>query len=176
MDQDAFKTLMEEQRVRARKAREALGDLGWAGIEFGKDMPATRFLGYTQTEAQGQILALVAEEELRDEVGTGAEAIVVLDQTPFYAEMGGQIADHGVIPDRLRPLCGPRRPEEQGRQVYHTRVVKSGAREGGGCRDASIDVGAPSGPGRAHSATTCSSGRWRSSWATTSTRPALSWS
>ena len=39
VDQEAFKALMEEQRVRARKAREALGDLGWAGVEFGKDVP-----------------------------------------------------------------------------------------------------------------------------------------
>ena len=37
LDEDAFDKLMEEQRVRARKAREALGDLGWAGVEFGKD-------------------------------------------------------------------------------------------------------------------------------------------
>ena len=50
VDQEGFKALMEEQKVRARKAREALGDLGWAGIEFGKDMPATEFVGYDQLE------------------------------------------------------------------------------------------------------------------------------
>ena len=46
VDQKAFQALMEEQRVRARKAREALGDLGWAGVEFGKEVPATEFAGY----------------------------------------------------------------------------------------------------------------------------------
>ena len=97
VDQDAFQQLMEEQRVRARKAREALGDLGWAGIEFGKDMPETKFLGYTQNTAEGKVLALVSEDEIQDTIGAGVEGIVVLDQTPFYAEMGGQVADHGYI-------------------------------------------------------------------------------
>ena len=83
--------------VRARKAREALGDLGWAGIEFGSDMPATEFVGYDHSEAEGKVLAIVVEGELRDEIVAGAEATVVLDQTPFYAEMGGQVADHGTI-------------------------------------------------------------------------------
>ena len=44
-----LRQLMEEQRERARKAREALGDLGWAGVEFGKDMPETEFVGYDQS-------------------------------------------------------------------------------------------------------------------------------
>ena len=153
VDQDAFKTLMEEQRVRARKAREALGDLGWAGIEFGKDMPATRFLGYTQTEAQGQILALVAEEELRDEVGTGAEAIVVLDQTPFYAEMGGQIADHGVIQTGSALFAVHDVQKNKGGKYMHTGVVKSGALKVGDAVTASIDVERRQALARAHSAT-----------------------
>ena len=87
VDRAGFDALMEEQRVRARKAREALGDLGWAGIEFGSDMPATEFVGYEHTETQGKVLAIVAEEELREEVAAGSEAILVLEQTPFYAEM-----------------------------------------------------------------------------------------
>ncbi|CAN4049144.1 hypothetical protein LEFCBN_LEFCBN_10995, partial [Dysosmobacter welbionis] len=68
VDQEGFKALMEEQKVRARKAREALGDLGWAGIEFGKDMPATEFVGYDRSSEQGRVLALVADGELRDEL------------------------------------------------------------------------------------------------------------
>ena len=70
----AFQQLMEEQRVRARKAREALGDLGWAGIEFGKDMPETKFLGYTQNTAEGKVLALVSEDEMQDTIGAGDSA------------------------------------------------------------------------------------------------------
>ncbi len=100
IDEDAFKALMTEQKERAREARKALGDLGWAGVEFGKDMPATDFVGYDYDAIDdAHVLAIVAEGELVDEIVPGMEAIVVLDQTPFYAEMGGQIADHGRITD-----------------------------------------------------------------------------
>ena len=97
VDESEFKKLMEEQRVRARKAREALGDLGWAGQEFGKEVPVTEFVGYDRTESEGTVVALVAEGEICGEVNEGMDAIVVLDRTPMYAEMGGQVADQGVM-------------------------------------------------------------------------------
>ena len=97
VDEVEFKKLMEEQRVRARKAREALGDLGWAGQEFGKEVPETEFVGYDWTESEGTVVALVAEGEICGEVNEGMDAIVVLDRTPMYAEMGGQVADQGVM-------------------------------------------------------------------------------
>jgi alanyl-tRNA synthetase len=89
---------MEEQRVRARKAREALGDLAWAGIDLGLDGTPTTFTGYDgKLTAQGKILAIVAEGELCSSIRAGEEGIIVLDQTPFYAEMGGQSPDYGTI-------------------------------------------------------------------------------
>ena len=97
VDENAFQKLMQEQKERAREARKALGDLGWAGVEFGKDVPATEFVGYDHSECDAKIVAIVADEELREEAAAGAEAVVVLDHSPFYAEMGGQVADHGTI-------------------------------------------------------------------------------
>ena len=97
VDEDAFQDLMEQQRVRARKAREALGDLAWAGVDLGLDPTPTQFTGYDHTVDQGTILAVVCDGEVCSEIDEGKQGVLVLDCTPFYAEMGGQVADHGVI-------------------------------------------------------------------------------
>ena len=97
VDEDAFQDLMEQQRVRARKAREALGDLAWAGVDLGLDPTPTQFTGYDHTADHGTILAIVCEGEVCSEIDEGKQGVLVLDCTPFYAEMGGQVADHGVI-------------------------------------------------------------------------------
>ena len=97
VDEKGFHELMNEQRERARKAREALGDLGWAGIDFGKDIPETEFVGYDHESVEAKVLAIVVDGEFRDEIASGTEAILVLDKTVLYAEMGGQVADHGQI-------------------------------------------------------------------------------
>ena len=121
IDEDAFKALMTEQKERAREARKALGDLGWAGVEFGKDMPATEFVGYDYDAIDdAHVLAIVAEGELVDEIVSGMEAIVVLDQTPFYAEMGGQIADHGRITDS----DSIENPDENCALIFHVNNVQ----------------------------------------------------
>ena len=97
VDEDAFQDLMEQQRVRARKAREALGDLAWAGVDLGLDPTPTQFTGYDHTVDHGTILAIVCDGEVCSEIDEGKQGVLVLDCTPFYAEMGGQVADHGVI-------------------------------------------------------------------------------
>ena len=100
VDEEGFKALMEEQRIRAREARKALGDLGWAGIEFGKEIPDTKFIGYDSFKAEGKVLAIVSEDKLQNELHDNTEGIIVLDKTVLYAEMGGQVGDHGKI------ICG----------------------------------------------------------------------
>ncbi len=97
VDEDAFQALMEQQRVRARKAREALGDLAWSGVDLGLDPTPTQFTGYDHSVDQGTILAIVCDGEVCSEIDEGKQGVLVLDCTPFYAEMGGQVADHGVI-------------------------------------------------------------------------------
>ncbi len=153
LEQAAFDALMQEQKVRAREARKALGDLGWAGVEFGKEIPDTVFVGYEHDEAPGKLLAIAAEGELREEIAAGTEAILVLDQTPMYAEMGGQVADHGRI-------CGPEGVFEvidvqknKGGKYMHSGVVRSGVLKVGDAVTASIDPQRRKAIRRAHSAT-----------------------
>jgi len=98
VDSAAFNEHMEAQRVRARKAREALGDLAWAGIDLGlEDNTPTEFTGYEKTSDSGVILAIVAQGELSSSIREDDEGIIVLDKSPFYAEKGGQSADFGTI-------------------------------------------------------------------------------
>ena len=153
VDMDAFHALMEEQRVRARKAREALGDLGWSGIEFGKDMPATKFVGYDNLVTDGKVLAIVAGEELQESIVAGVEAIVVLDQTSMYAEMGGQVADHGTIssPNGVFEVTDVQK--NKGGKYMHYGVVKSGELKVGDVCTVSIDRERREAVSRAHSAT-----------------------
>ena len=101
VDVEEYNRNREEDKIRAREARKALGDLGWAGVDFGKEMPATEFVGYENLKNEAQVLAIVVGDELVDTVEAGTEAILVLDQTAMYAEMGGQVADHGEIYDLL---------------------------------------------------------------------------
>ena len=153
VDQDGFKALMEEQRVRARKAREALGDLGWAGVDFGQEMPATEFVGYTRNTAEGKVLAIVAEDEQRQDIVSGVEAIVVLDQTPFYAEMGGQVADHGVIETETGLFTVTNVQKNKGGKYMHYGVMTSGELKVGDTVTARIDTERRAAIGRAHTAT-----------------------
>lgn len=96
-DLPSFENHMEEQRVRARKAREAMGDLAWAGVDLGLDSTPTKFIGYNHYSWNGTILAIVTNGELSSSIRAGDEGIIVLDATPFYAEMGGQSSDFGYI-------------------------------------------------------------------------------
>ena len=157
LDEKAFHQLMEEQRQRARKAREALGDLGWAGVEFGKDVPETEFVGYTEnTIADAKVVALVVENEQAEELMPGVEAIVVLDKTPFYAEMGGQVADHGTIAVSGESGCLFQVTDVQknkGGKYMHYGKVTEGVLKLGDTVTAAIDQDRRKAVMRAHSAT-----------------------
>ena len=154
VDEDAFKALMTEQKERAREARKALGDLGWAGVEFGKDMPATEFLGYDRDTVEGaKVLAIVAEGEQVEEIVSGIDAMVVLDKTPFYAEMGGQVADHGVLSaDGVVFTVSDVQKNKGGKFMHYGKLVK-GSLSVGNTLTAAIDTERRAAIRRAHSAT-----------------------
>ena len=154
LDRVAFDEEMEAQRVRARKAREALGDLGWSGVEFGKEIPSTVFDGYDKTEITGaKVVAIVAEDQLVDEIVSGMEAIVVLDTTPFYAEMGGQVADHGTITAEGMTYNVTDVQKNKGGKFMHYGKLVSGSLAVGDTVTASIDEMRRKAIMRAHSAT-----------------------
>ena len=154
LDRIAFDEEMEAQRVRARKAREALGDLGWSGVEFGKEIPSTVFDGYDKTEITGaKVVAIVAEDQLVDEIVSGMEAIVVLDTTPFYAEMGGQVADHGTITAEGMTYNVTDVQKNKGGKFMHYGKLTQGSLKVGDAVTAAIDVDRRKAIMRAHTAT-----------------------
>ena len=154
LDEAEFHKQMDEQRQRARKAREALGDLGWAGVEFGKDVPETQFVGYDHTAIDdAKVVALVVENEQAEELMPGVEAIVVLDKTPFYAEMGGQVADHGVISANGVTFQVTDVQKNKGGKYMHTGKLVEGTLKLGDTVSASIDLNRRKAVMRAHSAT-----------------------
>ena len=153
LDEAEFHKQMDEQRQRARKAREALGDLGWAGVEFGKDVPETEFVGYENTAIDdAKVVALVVENEQAEEIMPGVEAIVVLDKTPFYAEMGGQVADHGTISADGVTFQVTDVQKNKGGKYMHTGKLTQGVLKVGDTVSASIDVKRRKAVMRAHSA------------------------
>ena len=154
LDEAEFHKQMDEQRTRARKAREALGDLGWAGVEFGKEVPETTFVGYDSTVSKdSKVVAIVVENEQAEELMPGVEAIVVLDKTPFYAEMGGQVADHGVISAGGVAFQVTDVQKNKGGKYMHYGKVTEGVLKLGDTVSAAIDLDRRKAIMRAHSAT-----------------------
>ncbi len=154
LDRAGFEKEMEAQRVRARTAREALGDLGWSGVDFGKEVPATVFEGYDKTELDGaKVVAIVAEDQLVDEIIPGTDAIVVLDRTPFYAEQGGQVADHGVITAGEAVYQVKDVQKNKGGKFMHYGKLTAGSLKVGDTVSAAIDADRRKAVMRAHTAT-----------------------
>ena len=153
VDMDKYTACREEQRVKAREARKALGDLGWAGIDFGSEVTATEFVGYTENNCNCKVVAVCVGEEVTGSITGGEKGIIVLDKTPFYAEMGGQAADHGVI------LVGDSRfvvtdvQKDKAGRYLHSGKMTSGTIKTDDLVCANIDVERRKAIMRAHSAT-----------------------
>ena len=153
VDMDKYVQCREAQRVRAREDRKKMGDLGWAGIDLGLDNTPTEFVGYTENCVNAKVLAVCVGEEVSGAIAGGEKGILVLDKTPFYAEMGGQVADHGVI------LLGDSRfvvnnvQKDKGGKYLHYGEMVSGSVKVDDLVCASIDVERRNAIRRAHSAT-----------------------
>ena len=151
-DTEGFDKLMTEQRERARAAR---GDIsGWTGLDLGLEGVPTAFTGYDTLGDSGTVEALIAEDELAGELGEGAEGSVVLDRTPFYAEMGGQVADHGVITTAAGAVFNVTDVQKtKGGKYLHTGRMERGSLRLGEEVSAAVDAERRRAIMRAHSAT-----------------------
>ena len=144
IDEEGFHAEMTKQKERARAERLKKNISGWSEDLFGAlDAEPTVFTGYETLNDTGVVVALSDEETLTDAIATDEEAkdgvLVVLDKTPFYAEMGGQAADHGVLNSAdcsLRVLDVKKTPKGY---YVHTCVLESGIVKVGDHLNAQVD-------------------------------------
>ncbi|MGM0897152.1 MAG: alanine--tRNA ligase [Bacillota bacterium] len=101
VDHAGFERAMNEQRERARNARQNVNSMQTQSEVLGNIKEESEFIGYTHTVAEAEIVAIVKDGELVDSAQEGEEVQLVLDRTPFYAESGGQIADKGILSNDL---------------------------------------------------------------------------
>ena len=127
IDLEEYNRQREEDKIRAREARKALGDLGWAGIDFGSDVTATKFVGYEEVSCDAKVVAVCVGEEVTGSITGGETGILVLDKTPFYAEMGGQTADHGTITLGEGKFVVTDVQKDKGGRYLHSGTMHSGS-------------------------------------------------
>ncbi|MGY6554461.1 MAG: alanine--tRNA ligase [Wenzhouxiangella sp.] len=97
VDEAGFEAAMESQRERARAAGQ-FGAKDGLSADLAGELPPTRFLGYEQQSCeQAKVLAMLVDGRPVERLDVGAEAVLILDRTPFYAESGGQVGDVGVL-------------------------------------------------------------------------------
>ncbi|OXL85108.1 alanine--tRNA ligase [Paenibacillus sp. SSG-1] len=97
VDREGFDAAMQEQRDRARAARQESGGMKVQGGVLSDYTVKSEFVGYNDTVTESKIVAIIVDDAMVDIAGEGQSAQVVLDVTPFYAESGGQVSDQGLL-------------------------------------------------------------------------------
>ncbi|KAF3362860.1 Alanine--tRNA ligase [Chlamydiales bacterium STE3] len=99
VDQKRYEELEQEAKERSRSAQKTVFQKASQNLfeDWVKEKGTTQFLGYKETSLKGKILGIVIEGQFSDKMQAGQEGMILLDRTPFYAEMGGQVGDTGHI-------------------------------------------------------------------------------
>ncbi|MFC5405208.1 alanine--tRNA ligase [Cohnella soli] len=100
VDRDGFDASMQEQRDRARAARQETDSMKVQGGPLAEYTEKSEFVGYDALTAEAKVLAIVSGNEFAEMAGVDEKVLVILDRTPFYAESGGQVSDRGVLSGR----------------------------------------------------------------------------
>ncbi|QEY70587.1 alanine--tRNA ligase [Pseudomonas denitrificans (nom. rej.)] len=148
LDEEGFEREMEAQRERARSA-SAFGMDYNSLVKVDGD---TRFLGYQGVSGAGQIIALFKDGKAVEQLGEGEEGVVVLDQTPFYAESGGQVGDSGFL-EAAGVRFDVRDTTKAGGAHLHHGVVAQGSLTVGAAVKAEVAPGVRQATALNHSAT-----------------------
>ncbi|ENV46767.1 alanyl-tRNA synthetase [Acinetobacter brisouii CIP 110357] len=148
IDEAGFETEMAAQRQRAR-------DAGKFNVDYNSIVKVdseTQFEGYTATQGQGQIVAIYKDGEQVDEVVEGDEALIVLNQTPFYAESGGQVGDTGIFKNETG-IFEVQDTKKSGAAFVHQGIVTMGSLKAAQNVEATVKADLREATARNHSAT-----------------------
>ncbi len=142
VDTDGFDAAMEKQKAEARKNWSGSGDTATEKVWFEllDKAGATEFLGYSKLEAEGQIKTIVKDGAEVTEAKAGDNVHIVLNQTPFYAESGGQVGDTGILKvgDNIFEVTDT--VKKLGKMFAHVGIVKEGSFKVGDAVEAQVDT------------------------------------
>ena len=140
VDEEGFRRCMEEQKQRARADRASKVKTSWGGdAAVPKGLAKTAFTGYTETEGEAKILAILADGKAVDTLEAGTDGVLILDRTPFYAESGGQVGDTGEITGDGTFSVGDTQKGGDG-QFLHMGTLEQGTLKVGDTVTAKIDI------------------------------------
>ncbi|WP_203361661.1 alanine--tRNA ligase [Bacillus sp. REN10] len=153
VDHEGFEKEMENQRERARAARQDVDSMQVQGGVLGDIKVPSQFSGYDQLTVETKVAVIIANGEIVESATAGEEVQFILDETPFYAESGGQIADKGVVEaDGLRVVIQDVKKAPNGQHVQQA-VVEQGTLKTGQTVMARVDEASRSKIIKNHTAT-----------------------
>ena len=156
LDLPGFEAALAEQRQRSRAAWVGSGEVKADRLthDLAMELPATEFLGYSGCSGAGRVLALIRAGQRVDVLRTGETGSVILDQTPFYGESGGQVGDRGILTDATGLRFVVQDTQKPVASLHlHIGVLESGELHTGQILHAEVDAEARAATAAHHSAT-----------------------